>query len=315
LSFSQAIRDFLIDRQIRNATQETLSWYRIRLHAVMDHIGDRDLQQITMPDVRSLIAALMARGLKASTVNGHLTPIKALLNWASEEGLAVGIDPKSIRLLRQPKHMPEVLTPEHLARLIETADGNTFYAKRDRMMIITLADTGIRVGELCNLGVTDADLPLLRVFGKSRKGRVVAMSLFGQREMTRYLRIRNQVYEDEGALFPSRYGCGHLDRDTVGNIVKEIARRAGITDVRVTCHAFRRTFASTWCRRSGNLFHLQKILGHESLEMVRRYAAVFDQDAFEEAMTLSPLAETEQPTRRRSKRRGQATRGHSNNTW
>ena len=87
-----------------------------------------------------------------------------------------------------------------------------------------------------------------------------------------------------------RKGDSRLCRNRVGRIVATYAERAGITDVRVTPHGFRRQYASAFLKGGGSIVHLQQILGHADITMSRRYASVFDADCFEASMNLSPVA-------------------------
>ena len=245
---------------------------------------------MTLLEVRTLIAALLDRGLSASTINATPQCIKALLNWAIEENIAVGAEPRRLKPLKQVRMMPQLLSDEQIVALIAAPDIRTFPGRRDRMILLTFLDTGCRVSELCGMDVEHVSIPLIRVMDKGRRERLLAFSPAVQREMLRYLRIRGSLFGEEGPLFPSRKGAGRLCRSRVGRIVWACAGRAGITDVSVTPHGFRRQYASAFLKGGGSIVHLQQILGHADITMSRRYASVFDADCFEASMNLSPLA-------------------------
>jgi integrase/recombinase XerD len=287
---ADAIEEFLVDRRLRNLSEETVAWYSKRLRGALHDLSDRRLSELTSSEVRSIVADLMDRGRAAGTINGTLQAVKALLNWAIEEEIAVGVDPRRLRMLKQPRMVPQLLTEDQIHALLAAPDLRTFRGRRDRMILLTFLDTGCRVSELCGMDVGDVSIPLIRVLGKGRKERLLALSPPVQREMLRYLRIRGTVCPDGGPLFPSRNGAGRLGRNRVGRIVTAQARRAGITEVRVTPHLFRRQFASAFLRGGGPIVHLQQILGHADITMSRRYAAIFDADCFESSMSLSPVA-------------------------
>jgi integrase/recombinase XerD len=73
--------------------------------------------------------------------------------------------------------------------------------------------------------------------------------------------------------------------------MKRHAEKAGITGVRISPHGLRFTFATLFLRNGGSITNLQQILGHTTLAMSRRYAAVADQDAFHDSMQFSPIAQ------------------------
>jgi integrase/recombinase XerD len=184
--------------------------------------------------------------------------------------------------------MPQLLSDEQIVALIAAPDIRTFPGRRDRMILLTFLDTGCRVSELCGMDVKHVSITLIRVMGKGRRERLLAFSPGVQREMLRYLRIRGSLFGEEGPLFPSRKGAGRLCRSRVGRIVVGYAEQAGITDVSVTPHGFRRQYASAFLKGGGSIVHLQQILGHADITMSRRYASVFDADCFEASMNLSP---------------------------
>ena len=156
-------------------------------------------------------------------------------------------------------------------------------AKRDRAIILILLDTGLRASELCNLRVGDVDLRTGRVDirhgpmggAKGGKGRIVFLGRTARRSVWRHLAERADGDDQKAPLFTGR-GARSLTRDSLRLLIKSIAARAGVDN----CfpHRFRHTFAITYLRCGGDLLTLQAILGHSSLEMVRRYARIAEVD-------------------------------------
>jgi integrase/recombinase XerD len=275
--------------RLRNLSPESITWYAKCFGRGLIRYSDVPLSQVTLTEIRGLIAEMMDVGRSAGTVNGTLQAIKTLLNWAIEEDIAIGVDPRRIRGQRRTRVVPELLTDQQILALIAAPDMRTFEGRRDRMILLTFLDTGCRVSELCGMRVDHVGIPLIRVMGKGRKERLIALSPQVQREMLRYLRLRRGRVPENGALFPSRRTGGHLHRNAVGRIVTRHALAAGITEMTVSPHVFRRQFASAFLRGGGSIVHLQQVLGHADITMSRRYAAVFDADCFEASMSLSPL--------------------------
>jgi site-specific recombinase XerD len=289
LLLSEAIREFIIDRRLRNLSPQTIEWYEKRLGIVKRELKDPHLCDISTSVIRSMVGRMLDREQSAGTINGNLQALKALLNWAFEEELEVGVDPRRVKLIKQPKKVPQILSIEQVDRMIRSIKTNTVWGCRDRMIVLTFLDTGCRLSELRSMDVGDLDLPLVRVHGKGDKERVLSLSLPAQKEMLRWLRIRKKIADpDTGPLFPSRNYPHRLGRSWVGVRVRRLGQDAGIPFT-VTPHVFRRTFASHFLRQQGALVHLQQILGHTDVTMSRRYAAVFDEDAHESAMQLSIL--------------------------
>jgi integrase/recombinase XerD len=139
-----------------------------------------------------------------------------------------------------------------------------------------LADTGARIGEVIGLCWPDVDLDnlLLRMHGKGAKDRLVPFSF----ELRRHLwRWKSQATGRGDLVFPANNGQ-RLGRRNMLRDVKILCRDLGVVIPARTLHAFRHSFATNYLRRGGSVFHLQKMLGHSTLEMTRRYANLVTAD-------------------------------------
>lgn len=106
---------------------------------------------------------------------------------------------------------------------------------------------------------------LITVKGKGEKYRVVPMSLELRKVLFRWL-----AKHDYPLLFPTRDGVKQRQRNVLRDM-KRLGKRLGVTGVRFSFHTLRHTFALNYIRNGGDLFRLQRILGHSTLEMTRRY--------------------------------------------
>jgi integrase/recombinase XerD len=149
-----------------------------------------------------------------------------------------------------------------------------FCETRLHVFILTLIDTGCRSSEATCLRWADVDLDnlLLKLHGKGAKDRLVPVSF----ELRRHLYRWRQLNKFD-LVFASRQGQWLGRRDQLRD-VKLLCKRLGIVAPARTIHAFRHTFAVNYLRRGGSVFHLQKVLGHSSLEMTRRYANLVTED-------------------------------------
>ena len=157
----------------------------------------------------------------------------------------------------------------------------------NRAIILTLLDTGLRASELCDLTIGDYDRGRGRLHirhGKGDKQRFVPVGQRAQKSLWRYLADRPRA-KPSAPLFATRNG-NHLDRDNLRHLLDRLGKNSGVTGVYP--HRFRHTYAIEFLRAGGNLLTLQAILGHETLEMVRRYARIAEQD-IDEAGGNSPV--------------------------
>ncbi|HEY3396422.1 MAG TPA: tyrosine-type recombinase/integrase [Armatimonadota bacterium] len=292
-----AVVDFLLSRQLANLSPRTIEWYEEKLGTLLDGLGKIPLSQLTIQVYRERVAA-RAKQVKPTTVNHHIRAFKAFVNWLIEEGdYSVNIDPRKIKQMAIEKRNPPALTDAQIVALLKQPNRETWIGLRDHCLLSLLLDTGIRIGEALTAEMDGLDecQGTLRVIGKGNKQRVVALSLPMRKIMRKWCRVRAQLCGrlkwHTPVLFVSRMGEAMKYRIVSRNI-KRYGQMAGIHGVRVSAHTFRSTFATRFCQDGGSIVHLQIILGHTTLEMSRRYAAVTDEDAFEASRCHSPLVAT-----------------------
>jgi integrase/recombinase XerD len=128
--------------------------------------------------------------------------------------------------------------------------------------------------------------------GKGGKERIVPFGHNTRSWLRTYMKRRNDLsdveFENPDLLFVTEYG-GSMTVFHMNHRLKLYGTKAGITGVRVSNHTFRHFAAITWLRNGGDLFALQRLLGHSSLDMVRRYANYNDSDITKQHEKYSPV--------------------------
>jgi len=151
-----------------------------------------------------------------------------------------------------------------------------------------LLDTGLRLQELSSLAVEDLDMArqVIRVRqGKQQKERLVSFGRSAYSALSKYLDLRQG---SSPALWVTQNSKA-LQANGIRLMFERLRKRAGISDVRVSAHTFRHTFAINYLKNGGDVFTLQRILGHATLEMTRRYTNAMDQEyAIERQRLFSP---------------------------
>jgi len=146
-------------------------------------------------------------------------------------------------------------------------------------MMLALLDTGVRVSELCGLRLDDVDLSngYLKVMGKGQKERYVPTGLKLIKALLKYKISHRPKANGPGSLFFLCRDGRPITKARVQKIVRRYGERAGIK-TRPSPHTFRSTKAVLYLRNGGDPFSLQKMLGHSSLVMTRRYSNLADSD-------------------------------------
>ena len=168
-----------------------------------------------------------------------------------------------------------------------------FTSKRDKAILLTLLDTGLRASELCALRVEDVDMKSGKVrvragdAGKAKggKGRVVFMGKSARRFLWRYLVDREDGSDPDAPLFTGKLNRP-FNRDALRQLINSLGAKVGIKKCHP--HRFRHTFAITYLRSGGDIFTLKALLGHGSLDMVEHYARIAEVDIEQAHRKASP---------------------------
>ncbi|HOF87451.1 MAG TPA: tyrosine-type recombinase/integrase [Armatimonadota bacterium] len=173
--------------------------------------------------------------------------------------------------------------------LLASCDRKTFTGARDFALMLLLCDTGLRVSELTGLRIEDLD-PGERIItvtmAKGNKQRQVPYGESTARALRQYL-AKCAGVTNQPAVFINCYG-EPLDRRYVLDIVKRHGEKAGLSRDQCGCHTFRRFFAVQFLRNGGDVFALQKMLGHTTLDMTRKYAELAQSDVVAKHRAFGP---------------------------
>jgi integrase/recombinase XerD len=263
--------DFARERQfLSNVSPSTLEWYKHSLKWLRTETPGQE-------DLKDAVIRMREKGLKATGCNSAIRCINAYVHWLNA-GPDVKCGPTckhaKIAQLKEPQLILPTFSEQEI-RLLVTWRPKSAYQQRLHLLTLFLLDTGCRISESLSLRVSDIDLDnlLVTLDGKGRKQRVVPFSFELRKALVRYCKSRPADH----LLFANRTET-KLGRRNVLRDVKLLCKRLGFVPPGRTLHAFRHSFAVNYLRRGGSVFHLQKVLGHSTLEMTRRYANLVTAD-------------------------------------
>lgn len=266
--------EFVRERQyLHNVSPATVSWYT---HAFKWLPSESP----TQPELKDAVLRMREKGLKETGCNAAIRAINAYLHWAtgSERKCGAGCTHPRIQQLKEPQNILPTLTDSQVKLIVGWKPKlKNFYQRRLHLLTLLLLDTGCRISEALGLRVSDVDLDnmLITFDGKGRKQRIVPFSFTLRKVLHRF--ITDFALKLESLLFSTKQGTP-VRRMTALRGVKIFCEQLGFKPPARTLHAFRHTFALNYLRRGGSVFHLQKILGHTSLEMTRRYVNLLTED-------------------------------------
>jgi integrase/recombinase XerD len=218
------------------------------------------------------VLKMRAKGLRATGCNSAIRAINAYVHWANA-GPDVKCSPAcrhpKIEELKEPRHILPTFTDKQVRALVEWKSKGRL-ERRLHLILLFLFDTGARIGEVLKLRVSDINLDdlLVTLDGKGSKQRVVPISFELRKFIHRY--ISDFHRKPESLLFATSAETA-LHRRNVLRYVKRLCLSLGFTAPGRTLHATRHTFATGYLRRGGNVFLLQKVMGHSDLETTKQY--------------------------------------------
>ena len=272
----EAFMEYL--RLERNASPLTLTTYRPAITSYMECAleqasdewqpgdADRDL-------VRNWIMQQMDNELTSTTVNKNLSAVKSFYKYLQLRGL---IDNNPTRYLRGPKRehtLPSFLTQAQVEEALETisTDPEDFLAVRNRLIIETIYQTGLRRAEVASLETQQVDLASmsLRVVGKGRKERIVPFGEALKEQMKAYLTLKEQKVGQSRYFFVT-LKCRPLSGADVYQVVhKALDVVPGLP--RRGAHTLRHSFATEMLNAGAPITSIKELLGHSNLETTTRY--------------------------------------------
>lgn len=232
----------------------------------------------------SYMEFLRKSGNAETTCNNRLAAVRAYLWYAADADISlqsVALVASHVPFLKVPKLTRETIAEDDLKALL-SAPPDTKIGRRDRLILILLYDSAVRVSELLSLDVSsvnlDAEIPYLRIYGKGDKERIVAITDATAGHIRNYLR----AYHPDGvSASPLIYTVikGHKDRMSAGNVERIIKKyadqiRPEHPNLPERCypHMIRRTRATNLYQDGTELELISRILGHSSTETTRIYA-------------------------------------------
>jgi site-specific recombinase XerD len=302
---------YLLACQTEGMSPNTVRWYAQKLRTFVDHLRGNGIPPVLpalAPDtVRAFVASLQARAISEFTVRGYVQVLKGLATWLVDDGYLDRHPLSRVALPRVPRYLIKPLDDTEAMGLLRAVDDRSPRGTRDMALVLLLLDTGMRLGEAAGLTLTDGDEALtegmLKVRGKGARERYLPVGKAAGNILRRYLQVHRPLGPSD-ALFVSD-GGRPLAAEGLRQIVRRAAARAGIAGVHP--HRLRHTFARKFLMNGGDAMTLQRILGHSTLEMVRRYVSLDTTDIRRRHAECSPgdrfwLARHESPRRRPSLR-------------
>lgn len=275
-TIEEAFELFLRKCRVKNLTELSIKSYKKKMVHFNEFLnGETNFSIITSDTIDDYILWLR-ENTEANdiTINSYLRSVRAFLYYCMDCNY---IPTFKIQLIKAEKKIKETYTDEELQRLLVKPDTNncTFSCYKTWVFENYLLATGNRIStalnvRICDINFEDGTINLCKT--KNRKQQIIPLSNTLAEIFQEYLLVRGG--EGSDYLFCNEYGQKAIER-TYQQLVRRYNIKRNVN--KTSCHLFRHTFAKQWILAGGDMFRLQKILGHSDLTVTKEYVAMFGQ--------------------------------------
>lgn len=275
ISTDTAFEEFISICKGKNLSPATIRNYNHQWIQFVKWFESDAVQHISQDTISAYVKYLQNKEMKVESINTALRNIKSILNYFYSQNYC---QPVKISLLKTEVKIRDCYTFEELEIMLKkpSMKGISFPEFRTWAIVNFLVGTGCRARSLVNVRIQDLDFDnrLIKFTStKNRMHQILPLPDSLQQVLKQYLKHRQGQPEDY--LFPSESNSRLLE-SSVYHSIERYNHSRGIE--RAGVHLFRHSFAKNWILSGGNVFMLQKQLGHRSLVMTQRYANIFDTD-------------------------------------
>lgn len=267
ISNQEYLKMFIEAKQIEGCSARTLQYYQVTIEHLLKNT-DTMIRKITTDEIRTYLAEYQQRNnCSKVTVDNVRRNISSFFSWLEEEDYILKSPMRRIHKIKTKQPVKEIISDEVIERLRDNCR-----CSRDLAMIDLLYSTGIRVGELVGLNISDIDFEEREcvVYGKGDKERRVYFDAKAKLHLQNYINSRTDTNPALFVTLDSPYE--RLKISGVEIRVRELGRKLNIEKIHP--HKFRRTMATRAIDKGMPIEQVQKILGHSQIGTTMQYAIV-----------------------------------------
>jgi integrase/recombinase XerD len=265
------VEQFLKAKKAESVTKGTVVFYRKKLKGFTDYLETQEIRyisQITANNIRDYLLLLEERGHNPGGIHGYFRSIKVFLKWYWNEEERERTNPISkVKAPKVPVEPIEGVSRQQFESLLSECKGG-FFGERDKAILYTLYDTGVRANECCNIKLENLNMidnSILIEQGKGDKPRFVFFGRSTKKQLRKYLKLRGLEHT---YLFTSKSG-ERIDYETLRAVVRRLSLKAG---VEVSPHDFRRAFCLNLLQSGVPEITIARLMGHTTTVLIGRYA-------------------------------------------
>lgn len=303
----QAFDEFILEKEIRNLSPATIENYKVTFRIFMefcDFDENNTTDEVKQGNIYKWIGTMKLEGYKPTTINHYLRDIRAFLYWCMDRDREY-INPSfKVQMVEGQEEQLKLFTDEEIEKLLEKPKRNAGFVEWRTWAIVNwVLGTGNRAATICDVRLCDINYSRREItlgHTKNKKAQIIPLSSSLETVLKEYIRMYRRDADLDGWLF-CNIGAEKLTTNALRQAFSQYCEDREVEKTNI--HGLRHNFAKGWVKNNGNMFALQKILGHSSLDMTRKYVKLFSDDIKDDFDKFNPL-----DTIKRSSKRTQAVK-------
>jgi len=289
ITIEKAFTEWQNYNSVKNLSKYSIDFYDNCISAFREFYDfGKPCHTIDEPLIFEYTAHLRTKDVNDITVNSYLRAVRAMCYYFMKKGYTQRF---TVTMIKTQKQIKSTYTDNELEILLEKPKitKTTFAEYRNWVIINYLLATGNRTATICDIKIGDIDfdndvIRLTRT--KNRREQIIPLSKTIRAILKEFLKYRKG--KDEDYLFCNVNGI-RLSENGLKLAIRKYNQKRGVD--KTSIHLFRHTFAKKWILNGGDVFRLQKMLGHSSMEIVREYVNMFGDDLKRDFDIFNPLEE------------------------
>jgi integrase/recombinase XerD len=289
--------EYVFNCQCRKLSEKTIGNYSKQLGYLFNYLEEKeqikDIEGVVPQHIKQFLMKMRQAGRTVNSYNDLLKAFKVFFRYACEEGYTDTLLTEKIKNAKGSKVIIRTFADQELKRLITYYQGNDYLTIRNKVIMLFLVDTGVRLSELT--GLTEAQIKQEHIIikGKGDKERVVPKSPLLRKWLIKFLSVRGSYFQYRfipDNIFLSK-NAKPLTSAMIDRIVKDAGKGSDVTkDIRVSAHTFRHTYAQYQLKSGLDIYSLSRLLGHENISITQTYLnSMKDTEILQQAQRTSPL--------------------------
>lgn len=293
VTLGEAFADFMQEKSAKSLAKKTLDNYEQSFKFFCKYAGYDDktpTEEVKQSAIYSMINTLRHNSVQPSSINHYLRDVRTFLYWCMDGTRAYINPPFKIHEVEKQEEPMKMFSDEELDALLEKPrKSDSFATWRTWAIVNWVLATGNRAATICEVQIDDINFAHREItlrHTKNKKAQIIPLSSSLETCIKEYIRVWRRDAGPTAWLFPN-VGEEQLTTNALRLSFTKYCEKREVS--RTNIHGLRHNYAKLFIRNNGNMFTLQKILGHSSLAMTRRYVKLFSEDIKEDYDKYSPL--------------------------